>query len=93
MTTVATRAREIAVLEGFDIIVKRNSGRAVDVKKNGVLGPYAYKRALKGAAKTVKDWKKDRFEKSYPGYTCDVLDGNGIVATPQTLLKNVRATY
>ena len=82
MTTVATRAREIADLEGFDIVVMTMAGRIVPGTDNGVLGSYPYGNALK-ASKTVNDWKIDRFENVYPGYTCDVLDGDGDVVLGQ----------
>jgi hypothetical protein len=91
MVTVATRVRGISDREGFDIVVKHNK-KAVDVKKNGLLGAYDYKKKLK-ATKTVNEWKKERFEVSYPGYTCDVLMGDGTVAVGQKSLQSVRDSY
>jgi hypothetical protein len=92
MTTVATRAREISDKEGFDIIVTRK-GRPVKPTKNGVLkGSYPFEKKLKGT-KTVSDWKKERFAKTYPGYSCEVLKGDGKRATGQTSLQTVRESY
>ncbi len=92
MTTVATRTREISDKEGFDIIVTRK-GRPVKPAKNGVLeGSYPFERKLSGT-RTVNEWKKERFAKTYPGYSCDVLKGDGKSAVGQTNLQTVRATY
>lgn len=93
MTTVATRVREIGDKEGFDIIVTTTKGKRVDPAKNGVLkGSYPFEKKLKGT-KTVSDWARDRFEKTYPGYSCEVLKADGEVATGQTQLQTVRKTY
>lgn len=91
MTTVQTRARTIAELEGFDIIVTKDN-HVVDTTLNGILGPYSYDRKLKHT-KTVADFKNERFEATYPGYSCKVLLGNGDVAAPQTSLRTVRESY
>lgn len=91
MTTVQTRVRSISDLEGFDLTVKKD-GEEVDVRENGVLSKYPFDKALKGT-KTVADWKKDRFERTYPGFTCDVLDGEGKAVTGQTSLRAVRESY
>lgn len=92
MTTVATRARNIADIEGFDIQVTRN-GNPIDPKENGVLnGPYGFEKKLKHT-KTVSEWKQERFEKAYPGYSCNVLTAEGEVAAGNTLLRTVRESY
>ncbi len=91
MTTVQTRSRQIAEVEGFDIVVTRN-GRRVDPKANGVLGIYNYLKALKHS-KTVAGWKAERFHICYPGYSCDVLMEDGTVAAGQTTLRTVRESY
>lgn len=94
MVMLLTRMRQIANREGFEIEVFRKSRhrRPLLVHKNGVIGPYPFAKKLK-ETKTVNDWKTERFEKAYPGYTCDVLKGNGTVAAPQTSLKTVRKSY
>ena len=92
MTTVLTRTNQIFAREGFSVIVKnKRTGRPVQLGRNGVLGPYPYRRKLKDSA-TVADWRT-RFENDYPGYTCVVLKADGERATGQTLLETVRATY
>ena len=92
MTTVATKVRHISDLEGFDIIATKEN-EPVDVKLNGVLKKkYPFEKMLKGA-KRVSEWRAERFEKTYRGYSCDVLKGDGTIAANQTTLKTVRATY
>jgi len=72
MTTLRTRAREIANLEGFDIQFVRY-GECVDECIDG-FRPYGFDRKLRGTA-TVADWKTLRFERSYPGMECKVFFG------------------
>jgi hypothetical protein len=55
MTTVATRVRRIADLEGFDLIVVQN-GVPIDPAANGILGPYSYEKMAKHGW-SVNDWK------------------------------------
>ena len=93
MTTVQARVREIFDREGFDIIVKSNrTGKPVKVRKNGVLGTYPFRRKASGNA-TVADWRRDRFEATYPGFTCDVLKEDGKLAHGRTSLQTVRDDY
>ena len=93
MTTVAFRVRKISNLEEFDLVVKaKATGKAVKPSTNGVLGTYPFEKMLKGT-KTVSDWRRDRFEATYPGYTCDVLNGEGEIVAPQTSLNTVRESY
>lgn len=91
MTTIATRIRRIADLEGFDLVVRRG-GKKVDITQNGALGPYSWEKKL-AHTKTVTDYKRLRFEACYPGYTCDVLSEDGSVAAGQTTLRTVRESY
>lgn len=91
MTMVVTRVREISDREGFDIIVTRR-GKPISVKRNGVLDKYPFDRKLKGSA-TVETWRRDRFEAAYPGYSCEILMGNGKTARGNTNLKTVRDSY
>lgn len=91
MTTVATRLTEIAVVEGFDIIISKD-GAEVDRRANGIIGPYKYQRRCKDSF-TVSNWKEDRFSRCFPGFTCEVLNGDGTNAIGQTKLETVRATY
>ena len=92
MTTVLTRVNEIFVREAFSIVVRhKRTGNRVQTGRNGILGPYPFSRKYKGTA-TVAVWR-DRFEDTYPSYTCDVLKTDGTVASGQTLLDTVRDTY
>lgn len=91
MTTVATRVREISGIEDFDIIVTKN-GQRVDPTQNGLLGAYPFRKKLKHS-KRVSEWRQERFEATYPGYSCDVLNEDGSTAIGQTLLNTVRETY
>jgi hypothetical protein len=90
MTTVSTRIREIANREHFDIVVTRN-GRDIDVRRNGVLGPWPHRNKT-GDTRSVAEFRQ-KFEKAYPGYSCDVLEGTGKAATGQKFLSAIRATY
>jgi hypothetical protein len=90
MTTGATRIRGISDREGFDILVTHR-GKPINVRKNGILGPYPFARKLKGSA-TVSDWRTARFEATYPGFKVDVLTGDGNLATGQMTLATLRAT-
>ena len=91
MTTVGIRTWEIRNREKFDIVVMQN-GQPVNVRANGLLGPYPFRNKLKDA-KTVASWKAERFEPTYPGYTCDVLMGDGATAAGNALLTTVRQSY
>jgi hypothetical protein len=96
MVMLATRINEIAKREGFLIEVYRKTGkgtpRYILGRKNGVLGSYPFKKKLKDN-KTVHDWKKERFEPAFPGYTCHVLKGDGKTAIGHTSLGTVRHSY
>lgn len=91
MTTVQTRVRRIAEIEGFEITVRQN-GSTISPTQNGILGDYPFQKMLKHT-KTVADWKRERFESSYPGFTCDVLLDDGSPAPGQTTLRTVRESY
>ncbi|MCK6437594.1 hypothetical protein [Rivihabitans pingtungensis] len=90
MTTLATRIRALSDLEGFDIQVFDHKGDAADLKTNG-LPPYPHERKAKGST-TVAEWK-GRFNKTYPNYSCEILEADGSVAHGNTKLESVRATY
>lgn len=90
MTTLATRAREIADLEDFDVQIFRD-GKPVDPKTNG-LPKYGFEKKAKGAM-TVEEWRTKRFAPTYPGYECEVLYADGKQANGNAKLETVRATY
>jgi len=87
-----TRLDEIFRREGFMVEVTRNGKSLKDLRRNGVLNPYEFKRKLKDS-KTVREWIEERFESTNPRYSCRVLKGDGTVAIGQTQLGTVRATY
>ncbi len=92
MTTLATRRREVALLEGFEIEVWHN-GTKVDDKKQGFPSyEDAFSNKLKDAA-TVAEWKVTRFNKVFKDHTCRVLNGDGRPAHGNTELSTVRASY
>lgn len=88
MTKLATRKREIEQLEGITVQIFTPNGQLVNLDTQG-LPAYAYTKKAPGTM-TVVDWRTGRFERSYPGYTCEVLNKDGTVAHGNTQLKNVR---
>lgn len=92
MTTVQTRVRLISNKEGFEIVVKRNStGKQVNIRKNGVLGPWSHSKKTKDNM-TVAGFRT-KFEEAYPGYSCIVEKADGTAATGQLTLGSLRAGY
>lgn len=91
MTTLATRMRALADLEGFDVQVTDANGKVVDPKTNG-FPHYSFDRKAKGTM-TVNEWKDRRFKPIYPGYDCQVLRANGTLANGNTSLETVRKSY
>ncbi len=91
MTTLATRMRELADLEGFDVEMLDEMDKPIDPKTNG-LQKYNFDRQMKSTA-TVQDWKTSRFSQSYPGRRCVVLYGDGREANGNATLATVRGTY
>jgi hypothetical protein len=91
MTTVLTRISEIKNKEGFDVWNIRRNSRLVRVTRSGVLRAWPHRNRTKDTH-SVQEFR-DKFSAVNPGYTCDVLDGNGNVAHGNTKLKQVLATY
>ena len=91
MTTLATRVRQLADLEGFDIEVLDAAGNTADLKTNG-LPRYNFERKARGST-TVADWKQTRFGQTYSHYSCRVLNADGSEAHGNTRLETVRASY
>ena len=93
-TTVAPQADGVIfgrVREHFEIVVTRNNGRPVDLRRNGVLGPWTHRNQTRDSH-TVAEFRQ-KFEESYPGYSCIVTEGTGKTATGQKSLGAVRTTY
>ncbi len=78
-------------IEQFDVTIRHADGRDMRGDRNGV-PMYNYDRMAKNSM-TVADWKGQRFNPQYPGFTVDVLDGNGQSVAGNTLLSNVRDSY
>jgi hypothetical protein len=91
MTTVKTRVREISNKEEFDLLVTRN-GKPIRPTRNGVLKSAWPHRNQTRDTHSVTDFR-EKFKKAYPGYSCDVLEGDGSKTHGNTKLKQVRATY
>jgi len=91
LTTLATRMRALADLEDFDVEVLDGHGNTVDPKTNG-FAQYNFDRKAKSSM-TVSDWKSRRFNPTYPGYSCRVLNGDGSEAHGNAKLVSVRESY
>ena len=91
MTTLATRVREVADIEEFDIEVLDKNGNIVDPKKNG-FPKFNYEKKAKGSM-TVSEWKERRFQKTYKGYDVRVLKADGAVANGNLKISTVRKSY
>lgn len=77
-------------VEGFDIQFCQN-GKDVRSDRTGI-PQYQYVRAAKDDM-TVADWREVRFFPNYPGFTVEVLDGDGNFAHGAVKLGNLRDTY
>ena len=91
LTTLATRMRALAELEGFDVEVIDLQGNSVDPKTNG-FARYDFDRKAKSSM-TVASWKQTRFNSAYPAYSCRVINGDGSEAHGNRTLASVRESY
>ena len=66
-------------------------GSEICPRKNGILGQWPHKRKTSENF-TVSDFR-NKFEKTYPGFSCTVGRANGTTATGQLSLKTVRKEY
>jgi len=90
MTTAATRIRQIADIEDFDLQITKD-GNPVDPATNS-LPKFDFDRKMKGSA-TVSQWKSQRFYSTYAGYDCRVFYGDGKEANGNATLSTVRVSY
>jgi hypothetical protein len=93
MTTAATRLREIAQLEGFEVELLAPDGSLVSPAQQGLP---SYNRVFERRARsdwTVNEWIEKRFQKVYPGYDVRVLKDDGTPAAGQMRLQTVRESY
>jgi hypothetical protein len=91
MAQVKTIERQIYRIESFNVVIYSPEGRKVRRDRRG-FPAYDYARAAKGAM-TVARWKRERFSRTYPGFTVDVLDGAGAEAQGNARLLTVRQSY
>lgn len=91
MASIKNVERQIGNLEGFDVRFCHLDGRDVRSDKANI-SRFGYEKAAKGSM-TVSGWKDLRFANTYPGFDCEVLDGNGDACHGAMLLSNVRDTY
>jgi hypothetical protein len=77
--------------EGFAVVIRHGDGRDMRGDRQG-LPPYPYTYSAKNSM-TVATWVEQRFNKVYPGFRVDVLDGSAEPANGQTLLSTIRDSY
>jgi hypothetical protein len=88
VATVRAVQRRIEAVEGFSVVILHPDGRNVrDDKMN--LPQYPFRRAMR-AGSSVSDWKRRRFQTSYPGFDVDVRGADGRSVHGATLLRTVR---
>ena len=90
MAKVKNVEKKIWDVEGFDVVLKYN-GKDLRGDKAG-LPQFENNRASKSAW-TVSEWKIKRFQKQYPGYEVEILDGDGNEVRGNMTLGNVRDSY
>lgn len=91
-TTVKRVEKKIKVCERFRVKFLHNRDwRDVRSDRHGLPG-WRFKRAAKNGL-SVSEWKQQRFRPVYPGYSVEVLLGNGRPAHGRTNLGTVRETY
>jgi hypothetical protein len=83
--------RQIRRVDGFDVRFRHRDGKDVRGDLELARG-YGFQNSGPHTM-TVQDWKRNRFEPNYPGFTCEVLDGRGRAVSGNTLLSTVRASY
>ena len=82
---VESRIRNV---EGFEVAVRYHRGGDVRGDKEN-FPSYPYAQAAKGEA-TVADWKRTRFDPTYPGYDVEVRDRSGSAVRGNTKLATLR---
>jgi hypothetical protein len=83
--------KKIWEVEGFAVNFLHRDGTNVHGAKAGI-PQYDYERYARNDW-TVNEWKKNRFNKCYPGFDVEVLDGEGNKVSGQTKLGTVRDSY
>ena len=81
---------KIYEVEGFDITILHNNS---DIRSDKQLPvTYEYSRCAPDDW-TVSEWVQKRFVTTFPGYEANVLLATGSIASGNTRLKTVRASY
>lgn len=91
MARVGRVELRISQVEGFLVKIYHLTGVDVRSDRTG-LPTWPYERAAKDMW-SVADWKRERFQPTYPGFNVEVLDADGNPVAGQTRLENVRDTY
>ena len=91
MATVQAVERKIFRVEGFKVVIRHLDGRNVRGDREH-LPAYPFGRAMKNRS-NVKDWKRRRFQSTYPGFEVDVMAEAGGRVHGGTLLGTVRDGY
>lgn len=91
MPTVKVVESRIRNVEGFAVAVHWHHG--ADVRGDMQSFPsYPYRQAAAGST-TVADWKRTRFEPTYPGFDVEVLDPRGEPVSGNMKLESLRDMY
>ena len=90
MAKIKAVEKRMLDIEGFDVQFCQN-GKDVRSDRTGI-PQYPYERAAKDEI-TVSDWRGTRFFPNYPGFTVEVLDGDGNFAHGGMKLGNLRDPY
>ena len=78
---------QIRYVEGFEVKIDRSPH---SISPGNLSYPYQEPAHDKI---TVKQWQERRVEANFDGLEVDVLNGQGVVVSPQTLLRTVRNSY
>ncbi len=87
MPKIERIAKEIEETEGFAVKIRAKSSGAKVLHPN-----YVYERVAR-ASFTVADWRRRRFDSTYPDLVADVLFADGRAATSRASLRKVRESY
>ena len=91
MPKVENIEKRIRDIEGFDTRFMKD-GKNIRGDMELATHYTKYERAAKNDS-TVKQWKENRFEGTFPGFEVDVLDASGNAVNGNTRLSTVRETY
>jgi hypothetical protein len=93
MATLGRVESQIERLEGFRVAFVTLEGRNLRGDRIGIPGYSGRFENRAPGRMTVERWKKGRFHQVYPGFTVEVLLGDGARARGNTRLGTVRNSY